>query len=116
MTSVKSYRNYVFSSGCTTGSDYQTFERRCKFELNKMGKERGFNLHTFHKNHYEWTAVLEKNGKFIYVSISDVRYFDNWYDHVLVRTMAHEKDWHGGYNNFTSWDNVIDLADKLIKG
>lgn len=115
MTTVKSYRNYSFSSGVRAGEDFLKFQRLCKSSLVRMCKPLGINLHTFNKGHYYFSAVLERDGRFIYVSISDVRYFDNWYDTVLVRTMKHDRDWTGGPNNYTSWNNVGEMADSLLK-
>lgn len=114
MATVASYRNYEFSSGSFAGSDYIAFEKQCRSELKKMCKEHGFNLHQFSKGHYEWSAVLEKDGRFVYVSMSDVRFSGNWYESVLVRTMAHDKDWRGGHNNYASWDNLMDMAERIL--
>ena len=112
---VRDYINTEFESAGYRTQQYVQFERLCKKELKKQIAERGINLQSFHGNHFEWSAVLERGGKFVYVSIGDVRFWD-WYERVLVRTMAHEKDWHGGRNHFCSFDNVAEIAEELFEG
>ena len=109
---IRQYKGYAFESSCDRTPEYVAFEKQCKKELKAQCKKAGFNLHTFHPNHFEWSAVLEKDGKFIYVSLSDVRYWD-WYNNVLIRTMAHAEDWHGGSNNRCSFNEIGDTALRL---
>jgi hypothetical protein len=110
---VKDYINYRFESSCYRTEEYIKFERQCRKELKSMLTERGINLHKFLPNHFEWSAVLEKGGKFVYVRISDVRCF-SWYNEVLIRTMAHDRDWTGGTNNYCSFDKIGYYADNLF--
>lgn len=43
----------------------------------------------------------------MYVSISDVRYFKNeWYKHILIRKAQNEVDYRGGFNNFTTLNEL----------
>ena len=114
MASVKSYKGQHFYSSCGRTEQYAEFERACKRDLKKQCVKLGFNIHSFNSNHFEWSAVLEKGDRFIYVSISDVRYWNNWYDDVLVRTMAHDKDWHGGNNTYCSFDKIAEQAEYLL--
>jgi len=110
---VKDYKNTNFVSSCERTEQYVKFERLCKSEIKKQCKDNGINLHKFNGNHFCWSAVLEKDGKFIYVSMSDVRFFGNWYDAILIRTMAHEKDWSGGANHYCSFDEIGKQALQL---
>ena len=110
---VKDYQNVRFESSCFRTQQYVEFEKACKRELKKQCAERGINLHSFHGNHFEWSAVLECGGKFVYVGLSDVRFW-NWYDDVLIRTMEHDKDWRGGHNNRCSFDKIGDKAVELF--
>lgn len=111
---VKDYQNTRFESGTRRTEQYIQFERACKRELKKQCAERGINLHSFHGNHFEWSAVLERDGKFVYVSMSDVRWWD-WYNDMLIRTMSHSEDWHGGTNHRCSFAEVGKYADKLFR-
>lgn len=115
---VKEYyeKNFQFSSGGVAGKDYRTFEKQCKKEVKQMAEEAGFTLHKFNPMHYEWTAVLERDGKFVYVHMSDVRFWGNdWYNDILIRTMAHESDWRGGHNNKCSFNQIGVVADRISK-
>lgn len=111
---VKKYIGHQFESSCMRTKEYIAFERRCKKELKDMCAKVGINVHSFNPNHFMWTAVLEKDGKFIYVSISDVRFWNNWYNHILVRTMKHDKDWTGGSNNYCHFDEIAEKALYLL--
>lgn len=109
------WRDYRFSTGTTAGEDYLSYQKDAKSDLTKMAKEEGMKVHDFSKNHYCFSAVLEtEDNKYIYVSISDVRHFPNQFlDHVLVRTMEHDKDYRGGMNNYCSWEDVGKAATRL---
>lgn len=49
-----------------------------------------------------------------YPFISDVRFCSSeWYHHVLYRTMAHDKDWTGGYNCWCSWPELGEALSKM---
>lgn len=111
---VKDYRDYQFESSCCRTPEYVAFEKQCRKELNAQCKKYGIKLHKFKSNHFEWSAVLEKGGKFVYVSLPDVRSW-NWYDDVLIRTMAHDTDWTGGCNNTCSFCDIGAFADQLYQ-
>lgn len=106
------YSGFVFSSGGTTGKDYISFQTKYRNILKAAANVTGWNLHSFSKNHYCFTAVFEKDGEFRYFSISDVRFFENkWKDSILVRTMEHEKDWRGGSNGYIALDGLVDYLN-----
>ena len=113
MASVKSYIKQHFYSSSIRTEQYITFEKQCKHELKQQCEKFGIKIHEFLPNHFEWSAVLEKDGKFVYVRISDVRFWD-WYNDILIRTMKHDSDWTGGSNNTCSFDMIGSMADKLF--
>lgn len=109
--------NHTFSSSTYPLSDYIEFQKLMRLDLKKITKNNDLELHSFNKNHYEFSAVLKDihEDKFIYVSISDVRYWKNdWYNHVLIRTMKHDKDWTGGSNHYCKWEEIGAKARELI--
>lgn len=117
---INEWKNHEFSTGGIAGEDYKKFQRQMKTDLKKQAVKEGFELHSFDPGHYEFSAVLSKQigneERFIYVSISDVRFFKNhWADHVLVRTMKHDHDWTGGRNTFCRWEDVAEHAVSLLK-
>ena len=115
---IEKWLGFQFSSGPYVGDDYKSFQRDAKACLKKMCTENGLLLHSFSGNHYEFSAVLqnESTHRYVYLSISDVRYWqDEWYLKVLIRTMAHDKDWTGGGNHFCTWDEIPKTAKWLSR-
>lgn len=113
---LQKYLNYEFSSGCYTGEDYKIFERKYINYLKSLCKEHGWEFVWGHKNHYEFTACFSFNGKYAYVSIGDVRHQRNdWYYHILYRSMEHEKDYRGGSNCHTDLPSLGDAITLLFK-
>lgn len=104
LNELKEYLDYEFSSGPYTGQDYLTFQRKYINYLKDMCKDNNWQLVNVGKNHYEFTAfVKHPNNLYIYLSISDVRFFKNeWFNNILIRTAEHEKDYRGGPNQRTS--------------
>ena len=99
---LEKYLNYEFSSGSYTGEDYKSFQRKYINYLRSVCKENGWELLVPSKGHY-WFSVFIRNEKnnHVYISIPDVRFWKNeWYEHILIRTAASEKDYHGGGNNY----------------
>ena len=96
--SLQPFVNYVFSSGGYIGDDFKSFNTKYKNAIKKLLP-----------NGYE---IKDTDGRFIYMSISDVRYFPNeWVNDILIRTMKHDKDWTGGVNHFTDLVNFTkDIA------
>jgi hypothetical protein len=72
-------------------------------------------LHGFHGGYCESSGFVEKDGKFVYISISDLRFWKNWAENVLIRTAAHEKDYHGGPNNRSTIKTLKADVYKLLK-
>jgi len=61
--------------------------------------------------------IIKGNGKYVYLSISDVRFFRNeWYNHILIRSAESERDYCGGHNNYTSLPNLQSAVGFLLGG
>ena len=105
---LKKYVGYEFSSGCYTGDDYKSFQTKYINFLKTMCRNNHWQLVNVGKNHYCFSAFIKSaENKCVYVSISDVRYFsDEWYSHILIRTAKNEQDYRGGFNNYTTLDNL----------
>lgn len=113
--SVKDFKGYYFESDVVRTAEYIAFEKQCRKELSEQCKNFGFKIHKFNPKHFEWSAVLEKGGEYVYVSLSDVRSWKNWYDNVLIRTMKHETDWTGEENNKCSFNEIGTYANILLE-
>lgn len=89
--------------GSVVSDDYKSFQTKYRNFLKKLCKENGYELVRFNPNHYCFTCFVKGNDKFVYISISDVRYFNKeWFNHILIRNAQHEKDYTGGFNQYTS--------------
>lgn len=116
LNDLKKYLNYEFSSGPYTGQDYRTFQNKYISYLRKLCKQSGWEFVKANRNHYCFTAFIKDDrSQYIYLSISDVRYFTNeWYNNILVRNAAHEKDYSGGSNNFTTLPKLQSAITRLF--
>ncbi len=105
---LKKYVGYEFSSGCYTGDDYKSFQTKYINYLKTMCRNNHWQLVNVGRNHYFFSAFIKSaENKCVYISISDVRYFSNeWYNHILIRTAKNEQDYRGGFNNYTTLDNL----------
>lgn len=108
IANLKKYLNYEFSSGCYTGNDYKSFQTKYINYLKAMCKDNHWELVNVGKNHYCFSAFIKSaEGKYVYLSISDVRYFTNeWFNHILVRTAKNEVDYRGGFNSYTTLEDL----------
>jgi hypothetical protein len=113
---LEKYLNYEFSSGCYIGEDYKQFQNKYVNYLKTICKQSNWELVNVGRNHYEFSCFIKNNeNKYVYFSISDVRFWKNeWYNHILVRTANHEKDYTGGMNNYTSLPNLKDAVGNLL--
>ncbi|MGN0960759.1 MAG: hypothetical protein ACI4PF_01005 [Christensenellales bacterium] len=115
---LEKYLNYEFSSGCFTGEDYKTFERKYTNLLKTICKNNNWSLIKFNKNHYCFSAFIKggTENKYVYISISDVRYFNNdWFNHILIRTAKNEVDYKGGFNYYTTLDKLEGKICELLE-
>lgn len=76
LAELKKYLDYEFSTGCYTGEDYKSFQAKYINYLKAMCKENHWQLVNVSRNHYCFSAFIQSSqNKFVYISISDVRYF-----------------------------------------
>jgi hypothetical protein len=118
LSELKKYLDYEFSTGCYTGEDYKSFQNKYINYLRSICKENGWKFVSASRNHYCFSAFIKNNdGNFIYLSISDVRFFQNeWFNHVLIRTAKNEKDYTGGSNKYYSLPVLQFAIHQLLKG
>ena len=113
---LEKYLSYEFSSGPYTGQDYKTFQTKYINYLRSLCKQNNWELVNIGRNHYCFTAFIKNSQrKHIYLSVSDVRYFNNeWYNNILIRTAEHEKDYSGGRNNYTTLSELKTAITRLL--
>ena len=100
----------------TNKIDFDSFNRRFKNAI-KQRLPIGYKIHSWNKGCFYCSGVIETPQQtFIYMSIDDVR-FDNtaWFANILIRTMAHDKDWTGGPNRYTTLFTFTKDIQKLYQ-
>lgn len=113
---LKKYIGYEFSSGPYTGDDYKQFQNKYINYLRSLCKNEGWELVNVGRNHYCFSAFIKNREKYLFISISDVRYFpSDWYEHILMRTAKSDKDYRGGCNSFIHIDNIVFRAKVLFE-
>lgn len=115
---LEKYLNHEFSSGCYTGDDYKSFQTKYINYLKGICANNNWRLVNVGKNHYCFSAFIKggRENNYVYISISDVRYFTNeWYNHILIRTAKNETDYRGGFNNYTNLEDLECDVAKLLK-
>ena len=113
---LEKYLDHEFSTGCYTGDDYKTFQRKYINYLRALCKEHHWTLVNVGKNHYCFTPFIKTDyDLYVYISIPDVRFWKNeWYNHILIREAKDEKDYHGGGNHHTTLLELTRTANRLF--
>ena len=113
---LKKYLTHEFSSGSYIGADYKTFQTKYINYLKAICRENHWQLVNVGRNHYCFSAFIKSGeNKCVYISISDVRYFvGDWYRHILIRTAKDEQDFRGGFNNYTTLEQLPGTIAKLL--
>lgn len=114
---LQPFVGYQFSSGSYIGKDFASFNTKYRNAIKKL-LPYGYELHEWNRGHYYCSAVIkDTEGRFLYMSIGDVRYWPNeWAERILIRTMKHDKDWTGGTNHYTDLINFTKDIQKLYVG
>lgn len=108
--------------GCTVSKEFKTFQQAMKREVKRLAEDAGATLADWHNGHYDMTGVLERDGLFVYFSYSNLDRTKvvltpkgGWHNCVLMRTMAHAKDWTGGTNNNIEFSQFSETMERLFK-
>ena len=114
--SLKPYmRRGIEDYGSRTSPEYESFQSKYRNFLKKICNENNFELVSFNKNHYCFSAFIKGNDKYVYLSISDVRYFSkDWYSNILIRTASNERDFRGGINNYTTLEYLESKIKNML--
>lgn len=92
---------FKFESSCGLTREFAAFNRDFRSWVKKNLSE-GARLVSWNRGHFYCSGFIERAGKFVYFSCSDVRSFrDEWHDNLLIRTAKHDKDYRGGGNCWT---------------
>lgn len=113
---IKGWLEYTFESSSGLTEEFARFSRDMKKELKKIMID--YELVNYSRGHFYYSVFFKniKNDKLVYISSSDVRYFqDNWYNNLLIRTAEHEKDYTGGFNDWATLPKLKEKADYLTR-
>ena len=103
--------------GGVVSPDFKNFVRLYKNHINRICKRNGWRLVKFSPNHYyaSW-FIKNDNNQCIYMSFSDVRYFDkSWYNSILYRVAKDECDFNGSSNWYSDMDSLESNIQKMFK-
>jgi len=114
-TGIEAWLGNTFESSCSLTPEFATFAKDFKrYLLKQIGRE--FELVNWSRGHFGVSGFLRNNanGKLVYFSISDVRHWpDDWYNNILIRIAKHDKDYTGGSNNYTTFNELRGTAIEL---
>ena len=112
---MKKWYNYEFQSAPRTGADFKQFARDLRKELKRQLGKIDCQIVKYSVNHFEVSGFVEKDGKFVYFRVGDVRYKFNWHADVLIRTAESTTDFRGGRNQRTSLESFGESIRKLLE-
>lgn len=106
-------------AGTYVSDDFKKFQIAMRHEVKRIAKEIGANLVSFAKGHYDMSWFVERDGHYVYChyGVMGIR-SKVMLDHngaMFIRTAANEHDFRGGSNNFTSFTNIKNMMDRLLK-
>jgi len=114
--SIESWLDHKFESSCYTTPEFVLFCKEYKKEIKKRLPE-DCKIVSWNRGHFYVSAFIKNEaGKYVYLSMPDVRYSPNeWFNSILVRTAQHEKDYTGGSNCYSTLDNLQRNIDFLLR-
>ena len=110
---IEEFTKWKFSSGSTTGKDFNLFAKMFKRWLNKQ-LPATLKIVNFNKGHYFLSGFVTNGSNYVYFSLSDVRHFSNWSTNILIRTTKNDHDYTGGSNNSTTLSNLSVDVQRLL--
>lgn len=120
-TFIKKWNNkYLQDAGSYVSKEYNTFQNAFKREMNKIAKNIGATLVSFSKGHYDVSGFIERNGKYVYFYYDSVlcgnRATPKLKERIAMycRTAENAKDYRGGDNNLTSFEDCESVIDRLL--
>lgn len=110
---IEGFKKWQFSSGSSIGPDFKSFSLKFRNWLRK-NIPGGTQLYNYNRGHYIISGFIERNGKYVYFSVGDVRFSHSWSTNILIRTAKSVKDYTGGSNNYTTLERFSTDVDCLL--
>lgn len=113
---ITTWYGHSFQSSCYTTPEFAKFARGFKAAIKEqLGPDD--ELVSFTRGHFYCSGFVRRGDRFVYFSISDVRFFGtSWADRILIRTAKHDKDYTGGRNGSIDLQNFGVGLDQLFTG
>lgn len=111
---MKDWIHHTFEGGCTITDEFKDFFKDYKkfIKVNLPDKAK---LSKIKIAHFSLYGFIERESKYVYFSIMDVRHFPySWADNILIRRADNLKDFTGKENNYTHLYNFKDDVEKLL--
>lgn len=124
---VKDFYDYDFDSVDTCPEDcwgdytHRNFFKKyfypiARKEMKQLAAKLNAEIIECSLNGFDITTVMKRDGKFVYIHMGDMRDFGGrWYETILVRRMAHEKDWSGMGNHHCSYEELEEQVNWLFE-
>jgi len=111
---MKSWLNHDFSLYPDERAFNEWFKDLKKNIKDQLGSD--YSLINFSPGHFISSGFIKnlKNQKLVYISFSDVRYFNNeWYTNVLIRSAKDSSDFSGGSNQYCTLPELMNKVEVI---
>lgn len=114
---IDKWYDYKFQTNTVITLKFEQFARAYKSWVKQVTKD-NFELVQFRTGHFCMSGFLKHitTGKYVYFSISDVRFFPNAaFKNILIRTAKGKFDYTGGANQYTEVYQFNSDCNNLIE-
>jgi hypothetical protein len=108
----------VFHSSISKTEEFKQFARDFKKEVKARLGNKELVLEKCSVGHFLISGFIRNvaTGKLAYFSVSDVRFFQDWWNkRILIRSAEHVKDFSGGGNQFCRLVDFRESAERITK-
>ena len=105
--------------GSVVSPDYKQYQQSFFRAMKAICKDLGATLVSKTYGHYFESAMVERNGHYVYISqehyMNGRSVVDLTNDNpFLIRTAARADDWRGGPNEYTEWKGIGQKLDEML--
>lgn len=105
--------------GCYVSAEFNKFQDAFKKAMKKLCEKIGATLVSYSKGHYDMSGFIERNGHYVYFAYSNIFGYRSQVNlkgknAMYCRTAASNKDYSGGENNETSFEDCENVIDDLL--
>lgn len=113
---IAQFKGHEFQTSSYKTPEFKTFARLFKSALREQLPSSD-GIVNFNTGHFYCSGFICRDLRYIYFSISDVRFFRNeWIGNILVRTAKGPQDYTGGRNQYTDLKNFGTVVDQIFEG